>query len=339
MGHHSENATRVPSAARVGSKLARADGVIGKLIAPTTWTIGGRRNEATRHVRLARPVLAALGRLSPDASGRCAALVFQRPPHFARTRTRGEHRALADAAPTRLAGRRGDVAVWQWGTGPRVLLVHGWGGNAARLRNFVAPLIEAGFGVAAFDAPAHGLSRGSFATLPDFIETVGLVARGTGCVALVGHSMGGAACALAIKRGLPAAATVLLSPPADPLRYALRFARYLRLPNAAIASMTRTLEEHYGARLEDLRVTGNGPAVPMLVVHDEGDVRVPIRDGRAIAESWPRARLMPTRGLGHHRILRDPGVVAAGVAFVRAAIAAGQSDAAAVGAGRRGHAS
>ena len=311
--------------------------MIGKLIAPTTWTIGGRRNEATRHVRLARPVLAALGRLSPDASGRCAALVFQRPPHFARTRV--EHRALADAVPTRVAGRRGDVAVWQWGSGPRVLLVHGWGGNAARLRHFVAPLVEAGFGVAAFDAPAHGLSRGSFATLPDFIETIGLVARRTNSVALVGHSMGGAACALALKGGLPAAATVLLSPPADPLRYALRFARYLRLSNAAIAAMTRTLEEHYGARLEDLRAAGSGPTVPMLVVHDEGDVRVPIRDGRAIAESWPRARLLATRGLGHHRILRDPGVVEAGVAFVRAAILAGAGAAAAGVVRRRGHAS
>ena len=311
--------------------------MIGKLLAPTTWTIGGRRNEATRHVRLARPILAALGRLSPNASGRCAALVFQRPPHFARTR--GEHRALAGAAPTRIAGRRGDIAVWQWGSGPRVLLVHGWGGNAARLRHFVVPLIEAGFAVAAFDAPAHGLSRGSFATLPDFIETVGLVAQRTGCVALVGHSMGGAACALAIKGGLPAAATVLLSPPADPLRYALRFARYLRLSDAAITAMTRTLEEHYGARLEDLRATGNGMAVPMLVVHDEGDVRVPIRDGRAIAESWPQARLLATRGLGHHRILRDPGVVAAGVAFVRAALSAGQGAASAGGAARSGHAS
>jgi len=313
--------------------------VVGKIIAPTTWTIGGRRNEATRHVRLARPVLAALGRLSPDASGRCAALVFQRPPHFARTRTRGEHRALAGGAPTRIPGRRGEVAVWQWGSGPRVLLVHGWGGNAARLRHFVAPLIEAGFAVAAFDAPAHGLSRGSFATLPDFIETIGLVARRTGCVALVGHSMGGAACALAIRGGLPAAATVLLSPPADPLRYALRFARYLRLSNPAIAAMTRTLEQHYGMRLEDLCATGHGAAVPMLVVHDEGDVRVPIRDGRAIAEAWPLARLMATRGLGHHRILRDPGVVAAAVAFVRDAASAGNRSATAGAAGRRGHAS
>ena len=261
---------------------------------------------------------------------------FPAPSPLRADADRSTGRSRTPCPPVSPAGG-GDVAVWQWGSGPRVLLVHGWGGHAARLRHFVAPLVEAGFGVAAFDAPAHGLSRGSFATLPDFIETVGLVARGTNCVALVGHSMGGAACALALKGGLPAAATVLLSPPADPLRYALRFARYLRLSNAAIASMTRTLEEHYGARLEDLRATGNGPAVPMLVVHDEGDVRVPIRDGRAIAESWPLARLLATRGLGHHRILRDPGVVARGSRSCAPPF--GRAGAAGRAAGRRGHAS
>jgi pimeloyl-ACP methyl ester carboxylesterase len=273
------------------------------LITPTTWTIGGRRNEATRHVRFARPFLAALARVSQDATGHCAALVFQRPPRFARTR--GEQRALAGGAPVRVSGRRGDVAIWQWGTGPRVLLVHGWGGNAARLRHFVTPLLEAGFGVA-----------------------------------LIGHSMGGSACALALKTGLAADAAVLLSPPADPLRYALRFARYLRLQNAAVTAMRRRLEAGYGAPLADLCVTtGGGPSVPMLVIHDEGDARVPIRDGRAIAASWPMARLVATRGLGHHRILRDPRVVAAGVAFVGDAVGARVRVAAAGGQGNRGHAS
>jgi pimeloyl-ACP methyl ester carboxylesterase len=308
------------------------------LITPTTWTIGGRRNEATRHVRFARPFLAALARVSQDATGHCAALVFQRPPRFARTR--GEQRALAGGAPVRVSGRRGDVAIWQWGTGPRVLLVHGWGGNAARLRHFVTPLLEAGFGVTAFDAPAHGASGGRFATLPDFVETIRLVARLTSPVALIGHSMGGSACALALKTGLAADAAVLLSPPADPLRYALRFARYLRLQNAAVTAMRRRLEAGYGAPLADLCVTtGGGPSVPMLVIHDEGDARVPIRDGRAIAASWPMARLVATRGLGHHRILRDPRVVAAGVAFVGDAVGARVRVAAAGGQGNRGHAS
>ena len=293
--------------------------MLENLITPKTWSIGARRNEATRHVRFARPFLAALGRLSPSASGVCAALVFQRPPSF--SRTRGEHRALDVATTTRIAGRRGEVAVWQWGRGPRVLLVHGWGGNAGRLRHFVAPLLNAGFGVTAFDAPAHGSSGGRFATLPDFVETIGLVARLTDPVALVGHSMGGAACGLALRGGLKARAAVLLSPPADPLRYALRFARYLRLTNASIGAMTRRLEAQYGAPLEEFSVARKGADVPLLVIHDEADPRVPIREGRAIAASWPRARLVATRGLGHHRILRDPGVVAAAAGFVSDVVA------------------
>jgi hypothetical protein len=35
-----------------------------------------------------------------------------------------------------------------------------------------------------------------------------------------------------------------------------------------------------------------------------------------IAAAWPGARFMKTQGLGHGRILRDPAVVEAAVAFI-----------------------
>src|SRR3712207_6641379 len=54
----------------------------------------------------------------------------------------------------------GRVAVWEWGNGPTVALVHGWGSRAARLAVHVEPLLGAGFSVVAFDAPAHGESEG-----------------------------------------------------------------------------------------------------------------------------------------------------------------------------------
>ena len=223
---------------------------------------------------------------------------------------------MRDGTLVRVAGRHGDVAIWQWGKGPRILLVHGWGGHAGRLRHFVGPLLKAGFGVVAFDAPAHGLSRGRFASLPDFIEAIDLVARVTNPIGLIGHSMGAAAGALALRKGLQARAAILLAPPADPRNYTLRFARYLRLSQAAAAAMNDRLQSRYGVRLQDLRLVGQGPAIPTLVFHDERDTRVPIREGRAIAESWPRARLVVTRGLGHHRILRDREVIARAVAFL-----------------------
>jgi pimeloyl-ACP methyl ester carboxylesterase len=180
----------------------------------------------------------------------------------------------------------------------------------------VAPLVRAGFGVVAFDAPAHGLSRGSLSTLPDFVDAVEAVSRLANPVAVVGHSMGAAACALALRRGLAVRAAVLLAPPAEPERHALRFARYVGLSPAASAAMTSRLEARYGLRWSDLRLADGGPEVPTLVFHDERDPRVPIREGRAIAASWPNARLVATRGLGHHRILRAPKVVARAVAFI-----------------------
>ncbi len=290
-----------------------------RIISPAVWR-RGRRRDTLRLLRVVRAILVALGRVSEDACGHCAALAFLRPPRSARTRTEDE--LLSRGHLVRVAGRHGDVAVWQWGRGPRVLLAHGWGGHAARLRHFVGPLVQAGFGVVSFDAPGHGLSRGSLSSLPDFIEAIELVSRVTNPVALVGHSMGAAACALALRQGLEARAVVLLSPPEDPERYAIRFARYLGLSAAATARMTERLQARYGVRLPDLRLAGKGAAVPMLVFHDERDARVPIRDGKAIAQSWPCARLVVTRGLGHHRILRDPGVVARTVAFLEEALGA-----------------
>ena len=51
--------------------------------------------------------------------------------------------------------------MWRWGSrdAPAVLLVHGWGGNAAQMRAFVFPLLSAGYRVIAgtdFDDRLHG---------------------------------------------------------------------------------------------------------------------------------------------------------------------------------------
>ena len=43
---------------------------------------------------------------------------------------------------------------------------------------------------------------------------------------------------------------------------------------------------------------------------------VPYPDGEAIAAAWPGARLHLTTGLGHHRLLADPIVVAGAVRFI-----------------------
>ena len=39
-------------------------------------------------------------------------------------------------------------------------------------------------------------------------------------------------------------------------------------------------------------------------------------DGAAITRAWPGAELVTTTGLGHHRIVSDPGVIRQVVAFL-----------------------
>src|SRR6266542_2228645 len=88
------------------------------------------------------------------------------------------------------AGQR--LATWDWGrAAPTVLLVHGWNGHAGQLARWVAPLHAAGFHVAAFDQPGHGLSTGSRTTLLDMRDAVVAVARKlTPVHAIVAHSLG-----------------------------------------------------------------------------------------------------------------------------------------------------
>ncbi len=82
------------------------------------------------------------------------------------------------------------------------------------------------------------------------------------------------------------------------------------------------MEDATGRALQDydlapLGVDGRMPDT--LVLHDEQDREVPHAEGAAVALAWPNARLVSTTGLGHQRILADPGVVAAAVAHLTSA--------------------
>src|SRR5262249_63894 len=108
------------------------------------------------------------------------------------------------------------IAVYTAGSGPRVLLVHGWEGNASDFALMSESLQSMGYGVVTFDQPAHGRSTGRQTTLPAMSRAVLDVARASGpFVAVIGHSLGGSATLLALRDGLPARCAVLIAPPYD----------------------------------------------------------------------------------------------------------------------------
>jgi pimeloyl-ACP methyl ester carboxylesterase len=259
-----------------------------------------------------------LGRASPQLASHWAEGLFFTPRRHVPGKT--AQAVLAQGQPRTLEVGGERLGVWSWGRGPRVLLVHGWSGSAGQMTAFVEPLVSAGFGVVAYDAPAHGTSSGRRSNLPAFADVVGAVGRATGGpVAVIAHSMGAAAAAAALRSGLPATRAVLLAPPSDPRVVLREFAAHLHLPQAALGHMVRRFEALRGEPLSHYCVPDFAHAlghVAVQVVHDRRDREVPFSAGAAIARAWPGAQLVPTEGLGHNRILYAPQVVQQAVAFL-----------------------
>jgi pimeloyl-ACP methyl ester carboxylesterase len=216
-------------------------------------------------------------------------------------------------------GAQGDrLNTWQWGEGPAVLLVHGWEGWAAQLAAFVPPLVEQGFSVVAFDAPAHGSSPGARASLRSFALAAESVARRVGNLqGLIGHSLGGLAAMLALRGGLRAESAVIIAPP-SPGSHFSGFARLLGLDHSERARIQARIEAEVGLPFSAVEgsVLAADLQTPGLVIHDRRDKEAPWQYGARIAAAWPDAVLHSTQALGHRRILRDPAVIAAAVSFI-----------------------
>lgn len=260
--------------------------------------------------------------LFPDLATAVAERMFLTPP---RTRDAAASALdLVDARSSFLEHKGRQIAMWRWGSreAPAVVLAHGWGGYAAQMRAFVFPLVQAGYRVIAYDQPAHGVSEGRLTGLPDFADVLAEVAGIHGSVAaVVAHSLGGAAAALALANGKASfKKVVLVSPPSDLVGYSRRFARWYWMPEAVRKGMQAAIEERYGVRWENLEVPRVAPrlSAQALVIHDRDDRLMPWTHGAAVARHWPGAKLMSTEGLGHRRILSDERVTRAAAEFIDA---------------------
>jgi len=183
----------------------------------------------------------------------------------------------------------------------------------------VDPLTRAGFRVVAFDAPGHGESSGGRVSLPDFTIALVRIAEQVGPLyGVVAHCLGATATAIALREGLPLNRAVFLSPAADPERLSARFARMLRLSEAECELMKGRYLRRYGLRWSELKIVDwvRSFSTSLLVFHDRRDFKVPLAEGQAIVSAWPQGELVMTRGLGHHKILRDAVVIARAVEFL-----------------------
>lgn len=203
------------------------------------------------------------------------------------------------------------------GSGPLVILAHGWSGASGQFAGLRERLLTDGLRVATFDAPAHGSSPGRTTSAAQFmrvIEHIGHVHGPTFCI--VGHSLGALAAAMSVPHVKPSALVLLAPMPSfdfalDQFQMALGFDGALRKRIAdRVLRQVRMTREH--AQVE----TGLSPGLPTLLVHDTDDRRIPVAISRELCERYPTLEYLETRGLGHSRVIDDRAVQERVTAFL-----------------------
>lgn len=196
-----------------------------------------------------------------------------------------------------------------------VVVIHGADSQKESHHDFARLLRDSGLAAVCFDQRGHGDSPGPLdgRLLADVATIAGLLPPGP--VGLRGSSLGGYLAIAAAEVARADAVVAICPAPGHGLTRGIRDGRFGFAADAD--AVEAVISEH---PLE--QVVGQS-TVPLLLLHAEGDERVPVqhsRDLAALSAAEP-TRLIAVPG-GHHRsVQHDPELQAEAVRFLRRAFA------------------
>jgi pimeloyl-ACP methyl ester carboxylesterase len=241
---------------------------------------------------------------APLLAGKWALRLFATPR---KGRLRDKDRVFLESAQrgtVTVSGLSVQYYLWERkrGTGPTVLLAHGWESNAARWRNILRLLRENGCSVLALDAPAHGDSGGKQFSAVLYADFIAALMRHIPAEVAVGHSAGGMTIAY-FQKNHPGffKKMVLLGTPHSLKVILNQYAAFLGYAPRVSEAMDAFIESYYGQPVSHFAVTDMAKSIqtPCLIIHDEDDKTAPITGAEQIHAAWKDSKMLRTKGLGH----------------------------------------
>lgn len=281
-------------------------------------------------LKVIRLALSSVAAVSPAAAGRAAFRLFATTPGR-RPRTAKESELFArsegwmrQAQRVELSFAGGRAVAHRFAARPceafagRVLVVHGWGSQAAYLSALTEGLVAAGHEVVALDLPGHGASRGRTLTLPMAVRAIDAAwQRFGGFDYFCGHSFGGASLACAASGLVPSVPAhrprrlVTIGSPSEMQWLFKDLGRYLKLGAKAQTALEDHVERIAGVPLSAFDAANGAGRLntPMLVIHAEDDKEVPAMHARRYAAAGSNVTLEWANGFGHRRIVSAEPVI------------------------------
>ncbi|MCK4287583.1 MAG: alpha/beta hydrolase [Bacteroidales bacterium] len=230
---------------------------------------------------------------------------------------------LSKAKKTEISFEGNMLPVFTWGEGKTVMLLHGWGSRASHLAIMARILVQAGFRVVTFDAPAHSSVKNNTLKVTtnmfEFGRSLFAVANQTGKIhALIGYSLGAATSAFIVSGFLKMAKykislqkLVLISSPSSIDAMIDHFSDNYNLSPNEKTKLKEEVEKEFDLTILDYSVGTalKNSTVDLMLIHDKDDNEFPISNVYKIHKDCRSATLAITEGHGHHKILLDRNIL------------------------------
>ena len=213
-----------------------------------------------------------------------------------------------------------EIVVYEYGTSDKkILLAHGWSGRGTQLAVMAEALLQAGYSLVSFDAPAHGRAPGKMSMMPYFVESIHFLEKNYGpFYGAIGHSLGGMSSLRAVKEGLDIERLVIIGTANSVTRITREFAHNMKMNEKVARKMKKYFDKKFGEDMDTYSgaVSARGVKIPTLVIHDEHDVDVHVGAAHELHEALENSEIFITEGLGHRRILGNSEVINKAVDFL-----------------------
>ncbi|TDH26533.1 alpha/beta hydrolase [Segetibacter sp. 3557_3] len=206
--------------------------------------------------------------------------------------------------------------------GKKILICHGFDSRSYKFDRYIDPLLNEGFEVLAFDAPAHGTSTGSTVNANQYRDMVLEINNRYGPIdGIMAHSFGCIAVALAIEQleNNTEKRLVLVAPATETTRAINTFLSYVPVSLRVREEFEKIIEELGGNPASWFSVSRVIQQIktPTLWAHDQEDPVTPYEDMKHLVDkNLSHLQFEITRGLGHSNLYKDSRVAKRIVSFL-----------------------
>jgi len=193
-----------------------------------------------------------------------------------------------------------------FGTGPKILFIHGWASNGARWKSYVEKIVAKGYSAVVVDAHGQGTSKGFNLSIPDYIKCIRqVILKNDNWYGIVSHSIGslvGVIAASEAKDGFKKLKIVMMCTFSNCDNLMTKYARCMGINEKVLEYTKDNIGRIYDQQLpyfcllhhyQQLNADG-------LLMYNPNDIVVPYTEAHQIKNSISNLKIHETTKGGHN---------------------------------------